>query len=182
MTTLLAQTIKQLKAMSDSSLISIYNEYASNNSYETIFDNDDDNINTFFDCPHEAVKSAFYGDYNPSHYYFIFNGYGNLASFSYTTDDNCPIDFSELAQWVIDNDLFSEYDIEVITLDDMLASIEDNITDDENMLYKLCDYLVISYKEGDDIENLISDCMYKIDGYCYESLQDIITLLGINYE
>ena len=142
-----------------------------------------------FDNAHDALRAAFYGDYSPAHTYFTFNGYGNLQSFEYLDSDSSPIDFSELAEWLIDEDKLGRYRITVTTLEDMLASIEDNITDDENMLYKLCDYLSISYNDSSDIENLAGDCMYKLEGSVtdntqdiYERLINIINHLNINYE
>lgn len=175
----LNQVIKQLK-QDDSNLLQAYSEYASNNSYDSVYDNDDDSINMMFENTHDALRSAFYGDYNPSHAYFTFNGYGNLQSFEYLDCDKSPIDIEELSQWIVDNDLFNDYDIEVTTLDDMLASIEDNITDDSELLYKLIDYL------GNNIlktsEYAITDVMDTISNYDYNQLNDIITLLDINYE
>ena len=71
----------------------------------------------------------------------------------------------------------------------MLASVEDNITDDSVMLYKLCDYLAISYDDSSDIKNLIGDCMYKLEGTVTDNEQDIyerlinaINHLNISYE
>ena len=47
------------------------------------FDNDEEFFNTFFyNNPTEAVRSAYYGDYNYCDNYVRFNGYGNLESFN----------------------------------------------------------------------------------------------------
>ena len=183
----ISQVIEQLK-QDESLLLETYSEYASNNGYNSVDENDEDNINMLFANSHDAIRSAFYGDYNPSHAYFTFNGYGNLQSFEYLDDDNSPIDIEELAQWIVDNELYNDYDIEVTTLEDMLSAIEDNITDDIDMLYKLCDYLAITYNDSNDTENLIGDCMYKLDGTVtdetqgiYEKLVDVINHLNIDY-
>lgn len=46
-------------------------------------ENDEYFFNTFFEGkPMEAVRAAFYGDYNPDDEYVHFNGYGNLESLS----------------------------------------------------------------------------------------------------
>ena len=184
----LNQVIDQLK-QDDSLLMQVYYEYSAENGCDSIYDNDDDSINMIFPNASDAIRSAFFGDYNHSHAYFALNGYGNLQSFDYLDSDSSPIDVSELAQWLIDEDKLSEYDITVTTLEDMLASIEDNITDDENALYKLCDYLSISYNDSGDIENLIGDCMYKLEGTIADNIQDIyerliniINHLNINYQ
>ena len=118
-------------------------------------------------------------------------GNGSLADIlgEYDKDDNSPIDIEELAQWIVDNELYNDYDIEVTTLEDMLSAIEDNITDDIDMLYKLCDYLAITYNGSNDTENLIGDCMYKLDGNVtdemqgiYEKLVDVTNHLNIDYK
>lgn len=178
----LQQVIEQLEQLLFCDLVMTYNSYASANYYELIHDNDEENINTLFDTPYDTAKAIVYGKYNPNDDYVMLDGYANAVSFSYqlVQDDNCPIDIEELAQWIVDNDLFNDYDIEVTTLDDMLASIEDNITDDENMLYKLIDYL------GNNIlktsEYAIADVMNEVSGYDYNQLNDIILHLNINYE
>lgn len=185
----LSQVIEQLK-QDDSNLLQAYSEYVSNNDYDSVYYNDDENINAvFFADTHDALRSAFYGDYNPSHAYFTFNGYGNLQSFEYLDSDNSPIDISELAQWLIDEDKLSDYDITVTTLDDILASIEDNINDDKYLLSKLADYLgqslnteqVEQLKTNDEYyEYLVSHFMNELDDYSYTDLNDLINTVGIN--
>lgn len=185
----LSQVIEQLK-QDNSTLLQAYSEYASVNGYESVYDNDDDSINMMFSDSHDAIRAAFYGDYNPSHAYFTFNGYGNLQSFEYLDCDNSPIDLEELAQWIINNDLFNDYDIEVTTLDDMLASIEDNINDDKYLLSKLADYLgeslhteqIAQIKTDDKYHDyLVSHFMSEISDYSYNDLYDLINTVGINY-
>ena len=177
----LSQVIEHFK-QDDSSLLQAYSEYASNNGYESVYDNDEDSINMMFTDSHDAIRAAFYGDYNPSDAYFTFNGYGNLQSFEYLVSDNSPIDLEGLSQWIIDNESYSDYDIEVTTLDDMLASIEDNITDDETMTYKLADYINESYDSDDVVSDVAQWCIVTLYDYDYNQLNDIITLLGIDYE
>ena len=186
--TQLNQVIEQLK-QDDSLLMQAYCDYSAENGYNSVYDNDEDSINMMFDNAHDALRAAFYGDYNLAHAHFTFNGYGNLQSFEYLDSDSSPIDISELAEWLISEDKLADYDITVTTLDDMLASIEDNITDDSVMLYKLCDYLAISYDDSSDIKNLIGDCMHKLEGTVtdnmqgiYERLINIINHLNISYE
>ena len=51
--------------------------------YLEYWNNDEDFFNTFFyNNPSEAVRSAYYGDYNYCDKYVRFNGYGNLESFN----------------------------------------------------------------------------------------------------
>ena len=180
----LNQVIEQLK-QDDSTLLQAYSEYASNNGYGSVCDNDDDSINMMFSDPHDAIRSAFYGDYNPSHAYFTLNGYGNLQSFEYLDDDNSPIHIEELAQWIVDNDSYNDYDIEVTTLDDMLASIEDNITDDEMVLNRVCQYLRLNHIPlGNDcsFDEKVNIVMELINGFNYGQLEKLIKDLNINYQ
>lgn len=186
----LSQVIKQLK-QDDSTLLQAYSEYAADNNYDSVFNNDYESINMMCTDSYDAIRSAFYGDYNPSHAYFTFNGYGNLQSFEYLISDNCPIDVEELAQWIINNDLFNDYNIEVTTLEDMLASIEDNINDADLLtLATVMDNLGLDLSDGDTVEMngykdleeyYIETLIDEVSDYDYNQLNDIITLLGINY-
>lgn len=71
-----------------------------------------------------------------------------------------------------------------------LAAIEDNITDNENMLSRLADYLgqslhteqVEQLKTDDYYDYLVSHFMNEINDYSYNDLNDIISYLGINYQ
>ena len=184
----LNQVIEQLK-QDDSLLMQAYNEYSAENGYNSVYDNDDDSISMIFNNVHDALRAAYYGDYDPAHAYFTLNSEGNLQSFEYLESDSIPIDVEELAEWLIDEYKLAKYGITVTTLDDMLDSIKDYITDDENMLYRLCDYLSISDNDSGDTENLIDDCMYKLEGTIEDNMQDTyerlintINHLGINYE
>ena len=180
----LQQVIEQLN-QDESTLLQAYSEYASNNGYNSVDENDEDNINMLFANSHDAIRSAFYGDYNPSHAYFTFNGYGNLQSFEYLDDDNSPIDIEELAQWIVDNELYNDYDIEVTTLEDMLSAIEDNITDDENLLDTVCEYLHLNYITlGNDysFDEKVNTVMELISSFDYKQLDKLITDLNIDYK
>ena len=180
----LTQVIEQLK-QDDSLLMQVYCEYSAANGYDSVYGNDEDSINTMFENAHDALRAAFYGDYNPAHAYFTFNRYGNLQSFEYLDSDSSPIDISELAEWLIDEDVLSEYDITVTTLEDMLASIGDYITDDETLLNTVCKYLHLNHITlGNEYSfyekvNIVTEL---INGFNYEQLNRLITDLNINYE
>ena len=189
----LSQVIEQLEDLLFCDLVMTYNDYASANHYELIHNNDEENINTLFDTPYDTAQAVVYGKYNPSDDYVTLDGYSNAISFSYhpIQDDNCPIDISELAQWLINEDKLSDYDITVTTLDDMLASIEDNITDDSELLKKLTDYvdksvfaqdalMLNKYNECDDF--IIYEYMNMLGEYNYKELNNVINHLGINYQ
>ena len=148
----LPQVIEQLK-QDDSILTQAYSEYSAENGYNSVYDNDDDSISRIFNNVYDALRAACYGDYDPAHAYFTLNGCGNLQSFEYLDSDSSPIDIVELAQWLINEDILSDYGITVTTIDDMLAIIEDNITDDESLSLSLTGYLNLPVESLKEIES-----------------------------
>ena len=48
------------------------------------------------------LNRAFYGNFNPNHDYFRFDGYGNLESF-YDFDIDAYIYSDEIANWIVEN-------------------------------------------------------------------------------
>lgn len=107
------EAIKNIIAcMSESQAVGLHNEWC----YET--DNYDDEIFEMeeFDTicegkhPSEIAMRIFYGDFNPNHKYFHYNGYGNFES----TD--CPTDWiypGNIARDVVDREeSFYDYDIQ----------------------------------------------------------------------
>lgn len=76
-------------------LIILHNEYCNKiYSYDSCFFlNDPETINEIFVNSYDALRSMFYGDYNPNHEFFTFDGYGNLQSFpDYSTKLYMDID------------------------------------------------------------------------------------------
>ena len=189
----LQQVIEQLEQILFCDLVMTYNDFAEVNHYERIFDNDEESLNNIFLTPYDAIMQTNHKDYNENDDYFVFNGYGHAVSFSYqlVQDDNCPIDIEELAQWIVDSDSYSDYDIEVTTLEDMLASIEDNINDaDLLVLALMMDRLSLDLSDGDTVvmngykdleEYYIETLIDEVSDYDYNQLNDIILMLGINY-
>lgn len=98
-----------IEGMDDSDALALHNEYC----YETN-DYDDEIIEMErFDeicegmTPSDIANHIFYGDFNPNHDYFHFNGYGNFES----TD--CPTDWiypGDIAREVVDRERSFEND------------------------------------------------------------------------
>lgn len=187
----LSQVIEIITDMSIEDTIAIYNDYAYDNGYELIFNNEESIINDLFLTPYDAIRQTNNKDYKDHEDYFTFNGYGHAVSFDYRLSENSPIDIDELAKWLIKEDKLADYDITVTTLEDILASIEDNITDDNNMLNSLIIYSDIElecYKTV--IKNgytcysdySIVEVMKYLNNLDYDQLIDIINYLGINYQ
>ena len=85
------------------------------------WNNDDDFFNTFFyNNPTEAVRSAYYGDYNYCDDYVRFNGYGNLESFN---DYDLEKEYKEYINEIV-NALLKHYQEIGITDDNLKELIE----------------------------------------------------------
>ena len=95
-----AKVIAVLADLSDSDLFSIYNEYADENNYETIYPMEEFNDICSSMDPDEIANKIFYGDFNPNHNYFVFNGCDNFESFNYVSD---YISLEDLADYAIRN-------------------------------------------------------------------------------
>lgn len=148
----ISQVIEQLEQLLFCDLVMTYNDMANAFSYDRIYDNDECTLNELFSTPYDAIRQTNHDGYNDNDEYFTFNGYGNLVSFSYhpmATD--CPIDIEELAKWIVDNDLFNDYDIEVTTLDDMYNAILDNLEDANSLddIIDVAEYLGLTVDEFD---------------------------------
>ena len=64
-----------LENLSDSDLLYIHNE---TNGYYTIYTSDEFDDICGNMTPTEQANKMFYGDFNPNHNYWIFNGYENF--------------------------------------------------------------------------------------------------------
>ena len=95
------------------------NSIDSSLNYLEYFDNDDDFFNDFFyNNPSEAVRSAYYGDYNYCDKYVRFNGYGNLESFN---DYDLEKEYKEYINDIIKS--FLEHSQQISICDDELIKL-----------------------------------------------------------
>ena len=92
-----------IEGMDDSDAVALHNEYC----YETN-DYDDEIIEMErFDeicegmTPSDIANHIFYGDFNPNHEYFHYDGYGNFESTNYPTDWIYP---GDIAREVVDRE------------------------------------------------------------------------------
>lgn len=98
-----------IEGMDESDAVALHNEWC----YET--NNYDDEIIEMerFDeicegmTPSDIANHIFYGDFNPNHEYFHYNGYGNFESTNYPTDWIYP---SDIAREVVDRECAFEND------------------------------------------------------------------------
>lgn len=125
---ILVETIENL---SDRELVALHNEWC----YDT--SNYDDEIIEMerFDeiCegmkPSDIARSIVYGDFNPNHDYFHFNGYGNFESTDSPTDWIYP---SDIASDVVDRGCAFENDEIQEEIDSWNEDEEENDDEEEN--------------------------------------------------
>ena len=102
------QIIELINNMNDDQLVqlnNLYCEHACINDGE-IFSNDEEFFSMFFPKAGDGLRVAqavFYGDYNYSHNWVKFNGYGNLQSYSFINpDDLCEL-VETIAEFIEEN-------------------------------------------------------------------------------
>jgi hypothetical protein len=105
------QIIEAINNMTESELVELNNLYCQsiNAPDDEIFSNDEDFFETFFSGSGiKLAQAIFYGDYNYSHDYVRFNGYGNLETFPYmTTEQLCEL-VPTMANYIEEN--FNDFD------------------------------------------------------------------------
>lgn len=104
--------IEQINNLSASELVMLNNAYCESiNSLDNeIFENDEEFFNLFFDGnPFEVARSTFYGNYNFSHDWVRFDGYGNLETIGQMTPNELADIVENIAQDIIDNPSHYEY-------------------------------------------------------------------------
>ena len=103
--------IKQLEELTNDELLTIHNEYCSENNYSDsmIFDNDEEFFETYFSSAFDAIRAVSYGDYHYSNKYVRFDGYANLESSNYVSDF---ADIDDLASWIEEEEKYDEFNLE----------------------------------------------------------------------
>lgn len=93
--------------MDDDSIVRLYRDYCEeNNCYDDIvysMDDFDEQLESFE--PWEIACRIFYGNFNPRHEYFKWDGYGNLKSFynAYEVIQS-EVDIDAIAEYIDEND------------------------------------------------------------------------------
>jgi hypothetical protein len=127
-TTTTQQVIDIINDMNEAELVQLNNEYCQSAQYNDneIFTNDDDFFATFFDGDTiGAVRAVSYGDYNYSHNYVKFNGYGNLESFSYFRVDDLCENVETMAEYIAEN-LHDFYQFDIEEVEEVEEETEEN--------------------------------------------------------
>lgn len=118
--------IDLLKAMDDSELVYLHNDYCQNVNR---FDDEIFSIDMFDEImqgldPFTLACRVAYGDFNGGYEYFKFNGYGNIQSIC-KWDVDRYVDIDEIIEYIIDNNFdFDNNDILYI-LDNVDGDLDD---------------------------------------------------------
>ncbi len=117
------QIIELINNMNDNQLVQLNNLYCEHAciSDGEIFSNDEEFFSMFFPNAGDGLRVAqavFYGDYNYSHNWVKFNGYGNLQSLSIiTTDELCEL-VETIAEFIEENPQGFKYLIDIDELEE----------------------------------------------------------------
>jgi len=128
--------IEEINCFDNDQMVQLNNEYCDqqNSPDDQIYSND---ANFFADVyggdVMEAVRAVSYGDYNYSHDWVRYNGYGNLVSMYRVGDDDLCENIEIIAENVCEN--FSSYDhLFNIDPDDFEEEEEETDEDDDTHL------------------------------------------------
>lgn len=107
--------INQMYEMDEEEIMYLWNEYADDcRPDDVIYENEDDVLNDLFRRPSDAVRAIYFGDYTFKDPWFYFNGYANIQSvYSLIKDKNSIVCLSELADWLIEDERYENYDFEI---------------------------------------------------------------------
>lgn len=105
-----AELVDTIDSLNNSDFVALYNEYAENNNYEKLYENEEYTINVLFgeDCNAWIVMSSLEDGYTTNHAYCIFNGRRLLESGN-DPRELAYIDTETLANFV--SDYAEDYEI-----------------------------------------------------------------------
>lgn len=112
--------INQMYEMDEEEIMYLWNDYAYDcRPDDVIYENEEDVLNGLFSRPSDAIQAIYFGDYTFNDPYFYFNGYANIQSvYSLIRDKNSIVYLSELADWLIEDERYENYDFDVDDVDD----------------------------------------------------------------
>lgn len=107
------QLQEQLWDLSESELFNLWNDFCDENHWEKIYNNCVGEIVDYYhnDLEQFLIENMSNDNYCQNHDYFTIDGYGHLKSFDDLFSDG--IDVDELIDWIIENELYDKYGIEI---------------------------------------------------------------------
>ena len=147
-------------------LVALWNEYASENGYEQIYDSIEEFAANFETEGAELARMVFFGDVRNWSDMVCLNGYGNFESC--WNVENSPIDLDELAKWMKETNHYEYKEwLDSIDASDFAEYLADELTNDE--LTELWSEYIADVDEDDlepnglplnfDIEDLANELM-----------------------
>lgn len=119
-----------LSDMDFADLAYIWNEYASENGYEQIYDSVEEFAANFETEGAELAKMVYFGDIRNWRDMVYLNGYGNFESC--WNVENSPIDIDELAKWMKETNHYDYKEwLDSINADDFAEYLADELTNEE---------------------------------------------------
>lgn len=99
------EIMKALAIMDTQDIVELWNECIEEVGYpsDRIYGNNMLFFEEMFAHPYDVAIAVTYGDWRQDDNYVVFNGYGNISSFNYRGDSNCPIDLDVMVEWLSDN-------------------------------------------------------------------------------
>ena len=97
--------IAEINDMNEAQLIELNNSYCESiNDFDSIvYPNEEEFFETLNWPGLRVAQAVFYGDYNYSHDWVTFDGYGNFKSYHYFTTDNLVDIVSTIADYITEN-------------------------------------------------------------------------------
>lgn len=97
----------QISNMSSGEMFELINTFCIDANYQDdmIFELQDDVINEMLEgkSPIEIIRLTAYGEFNYTHDYFRFDGYGNLESLPYLDSNHLPDYLDNIIDYIIEN-------------------------------------------------------------------------------
>lgn len=106
-----AAIIEEINGFNSNEIVDLNNIYCDENGYDDsrLYSNDEDFFEmSFGNKVMDAVRAVTYGEYNYTHDWVKFNGYGNLESMNYVGVDDLPESVETIAEYVAEN--FRDFD------------------------------------------------------------------------
>ena len=93
--------VEYINSLDDDELIALHNNYCEAAGYEDDRVYSTDELDELLEgmTPTDILLRGFYGDFNPRHAFFWFNGYGNLESADYMA--GTPICAGDIADYIL---------------------------------------------------------------------------------
>ena len=102
---LIETIIEEINGMNENELIDLNNAYCDHiNSMDNyIYSNDEDFFNMLDWSGLRVAQAIFYGDYNYSHDWVTFDGYGNFQTYGIINKDKLVDCVESMAEYIADN-------------------------------------------------------------------------------